>query len=247
MLDKIIDLGISRVEAEELISISENIEKDYKKLKKGYPIQYLIGYVNFYGYKIKINKNVLIPRPETEFLVEKVIKLIKNNNLENIKVLDLCTGSGCIAIALSKELKINVTASDISKKALDVAKENITLNEAKVKLIKSNLFKNIKGKYNIIITNPPYVSKSEKLSKIVKSEPKKALYSADNGTKIIKKIIDSSVNYLEEKSILAIEIGETQGKTLKKYAEEIHKNSKIKLEKDLTGRDRYLIILKNIE
>lgn len=103
MLNKIIELGISKREAEELIKVSKNIKQDYIKLKNNYPIQYLIGYVNFYGNKIYVNDSVLIPRYETEYLVEKTIKLCKNKFDYKINVLDLCTGSGAIGISLKKK------------------------------------------------------------------------------------------------------------------------------------------------
>ena len=128
MLNKIIELGISKREAEELIKVSKNIKQDYTKLKNNYPIQYLIGYVNFYGNKIYVNDSVLIPRYETEYLVEKTIKLCKNKFDYKINVLDLCTGSGAIGISLKKEINCNVTMSDISKSALSVSKKNIIEN-----------------------------------------------------------------------------------------------------------------------
>lgn len=247
MLNKIIDLGISKLEAEELIKFSKNIEKDYELLKKGYPIQYLIGYVDFFGFKIKVNRNVLIPRFETETLIEKTMEYINKYKLTSPEILDLCTGSGCIAIVLSKKLNINIDAVDISKSALNQAKENIKLNNAKVKLLRSNLYRKINKKYDVIITNPPYVSKKEKISNIVKHEPKRALYSGNNGTKIIKTIIKESNKYLKVKGIIAIEIGEKQSNELKNYAKKYFPNSKILIEKDLVNRDRYLFIFKNFE
>lgn len=247
MLEKIKELGISELEAKTLIEISKNIERDYKLLKKGYPIQYLIGFVNFYGMKIKANKNVLIPRFETETLVEKTIEYIKNKNVNCRSVLDLCTGSGCIAVTLAKKLNLNVDAIDISKKAIAIAKENAKLNNVRINFRKSNLFKKINKKYDIIISNPPYVSKEEKISKIVKYEPKKALFSKENGTKIIKKIIKQSNNFLNEKGVLAIEIGDKQAFLLKKYAKKYFPESNIIIEKDLVNRYRYLFIFKNNE
>lgn len=247
MLEKIKELGISELEAKTLIEISKNIERDYKLLKKGYPIQYLIGFVNFYGMKIKVNKNVLIPRFETETLVEKTIEYIKNKNVNCRSVLDLCTGSGCIAVTLAKKLNLNVDAIDISKKAIAIAKENAKLNNVRINFRKSNLFKKINKKYDIIISNPPYVSKEEKISKIVKYEPKKALFSKENGTKIIKKIIKQSNNFLNEKGVLAIEIGDKQAFLLKKYAKKYFPESNIIIEKDLVNRYRYLFIFKNNE
>ena len=136
MINKIVELGYSKLEAEELLKVSKNIESDYNKLLNKYPIQYLIGYVNFYGYKINVNENVLIPRYETEYLVEKTLKYInKYYANKKISLLDLATGSGCIAVSLSKELNCEVDASDISKEALNIAKRNVIENKAKVNLI----------------------------------------------------------------------------------------------------------------
>lgn len=247
MLKEIENLGISSIEAKELIKHSKNIKKDIKLLKKGYPVQYLIGYVNFYGNNILVNKNVLIPRYETETLIEKTINYIKKYNFNKPNILDLCTGSGAIAITLKKEIVCDMTISDISVKALKIAKQNLKYNNVSTKIIKSNLFNKINEMYDIIITNPPYVSKSEELSKEVKKEPKKALYSDDNGMKHIKKIIKESNKYLKNKSILAIEIGSNQGKELITYAKELYPKSKIIVEKDLCKRDRYLFIFNNCE
>lgn len=237
MLNEIISLGISKIEVKELLKISKNIKKDLKLLKKGYPIQYLIGYVNFYGNKIMINKNVLIPRFETEFLVEKTLKYIKKLNIKNPIILDLCTGSGCIAIALKKELKEStIYASDISKKALNIAKKNIELNNVEITLLKSNLFKKIKNiKFDVIISNPPYVSKSEKLPKEVKYEPKLALFSKDKGFEFTTKIIRESNKYLKKKAILSIESNSDINKKFK--------SKKYIIEKDLNGNYRYLFVI----
>lgn len=237
MLNEIINLGISKTEAQELLNTSKNIKRDLKLLKKGYPIQYLIGYVNFYGNKILVNKNVLIPRFETELLVEKTLKYIKRLNIKNPVILDLCTGSACIAIALKKELKdATIYASDVSRKALKVAKKNIELNKVEVKLIKSDLFTKIKDiKFDVIISNPPYVSKDEKLPKELKYEPKIALFSKNNGFELTIKIIKESNKYLKKKSILSIE---SNYNIYKKF-----KSKKYIIEKDLSGRHRYLFII----
>lgn len=248
MISKITSLGISKLEAKELLKVSKNIERDYTLLKQGVPIQYLIGNVDFYNTKIYVNQNVLIPRFETETLVDKVLKLIKRLNIVEPKILDLCTGSGCIAISLSKKLNIEIDASDISEKALLVAKSNNNVNYTKVNFIKSDLLENINRKYDVIITNPPYISQEEKISPIVKkNEPNLALFSEENGLKHIKTIIKTSSKNLNKKSILAIEIGKTQGNYLIKYSKKIYPNAKIYIEKDLNERDRFLFILNNFE
>lgn len=244
MLNKIIELGISKREAEELIKVSKNIKQDYIKLKNNYPIQYLIGYVNFYGNKIYVNDSVLIPRYETEYLVEKTIKLCKNKFDYKINVLDLCTGSGAIGISLKKEINCNVTMSDISKSALNVSKKNIIENNVDVNIVESDLFKNIKGKFDVIISNPPYINKKMKLMPTVFDyEPHLALFAEDEGLYYYKKIFEQIISYLNDKFILAFEIGYEQKDKLNKLAVKHFKNCLIRFEKDLNGKYRYLFII----
>ena len=245
MKDKIIKLGYSRVEVEELLKVSKNIESDYLKLKEDYPIQYLIGYVNFYGYKINVNDNVLIPRYETELLVDKTIKYInKIFNHKRINILDIGTGSGAISIALAKNTNSNITASDISKDALKVAKENAINNEVNINFIESNILNNIMDKYDVIISNPPYISKDEEIMDSVKKyEPHLALYAPNDGLYFYENIINKSRKYLNKKFIIAFEIGYWQGNIIKEYAQKYFKDNNIIVEKDFTGRDRYIFII----
>lgn len=244
MQTEIINLGYSITEANELIKVSKDIKKDIEKLKEHYPIQYLIGYVNFYGYKINVTEDVLIPRYETEFLVEKTIKYINNYFSKEIKILDIGTGSGAISISLSKELQTQVDAVDISKKALEIAKINVIENNANVNLFESNIFSNVKNKYNVIISNPPYISKSEKImDSVYKYEPHLALFADDNGLFFYEGILRESNKYLEDKFIIAFEIGYMQGKNIIDIAKKYYKDSKIILEKDLSGKDRYIFII----
>ncbi len=231
-------------EIKELIKVSENIKRDIKKLNKHYPIQYLIGYVSFYGYKILVNKDVLIPRPETEYLVEKTINYIKQHFNKNIKILDLCTGSGAISIALKKELsKSKIDASDISRKALNLAKKSSELNETNINFIRSNIFSNIHEKYDIIISNPPYISKSEKIDISVKKyEPHKALYACQNGLFYYEKILFEAKQYLNKKNMIALEIGSFEAEAVIKISKKYFPNSKILKEIDLSKNDRYIFI-----
>ena len=244
MKEKITKLGISSVEAEELLKVSKDINSDFDKLLKQYPIQYLIGYVNFYGYKICVNENVLIPRYETEFLVEKTINYAKKIFNKRIDILDIGTGSGAISIALSKNIDSNITACDISKKALDVAKKNAKLNNVDIKFVESDLFNNIVGNFDIIISNPPYIAYDEEIMDSVKKyEPHEALFASDNGLYFYKEIIKKAKNYLNKKFIMAFEIGYTQTKDIVDYAKEYFSESKIIVEKDLSNKDRYLFII----
>jgi len=245
MIDRIIELGYSRLEAEELIKVSKNIEKDYNKLLNKYPIQYLIGYVNFYGYKINVNKNVLIPRYETEFLVEKTIKYYKELFNKEVDILDIGTGSGAIAITLKKEINCNVTACDISKDALNIAKENSKQNNVNINFVESDIFSNINDKYDIIISNPPYISKNEEIMDSVdKYEPHLALYAEDNGLYFYKRIIEESKKYLKDKFIIAFEIGYWQSQFIKDIIKNYYEDVIVKIEKDLSGKDRYIFIIK---
>lgn len=244
MINKIMSLGFSRPESEELVKVSKNIEKDYQKLLEGYPIQYLIGYVDFYGYKINVNENVLIPRYETEYLVEKTINYSKKMFDGNLDILDLGTGSGAISIALGKKLDSNVTGVDISDKALEVAKNNALQNNININFIKSDMLENVTGKYDIVISNPPYIDSEEKIMDSVKKyEPHLALYAEDNGLYFYKNILSNIKPYLKEKFIIAFEIGWWQGKLIETIAKEYFEDSKVLTLKDLTNRDRYIFII----
>ena len=247
MIDKIINLGISRREAEELIRVSEDIEKDYNKLKEGYPIQYLIGYVDFYGEKISVNENVLIPRYETELLVEKVNNYIKKNDLKSIDVLDLCTGSGVIGILLYKKNSCNsLTLSDISKKAIEVCKKNLDYHKIKACVIHSDMFENISKRYDVIVSNPPYVSYEENLSKTVLYEPHTALYSENKGLFHIKNIISNFDKYTKNKALVAVEINSYSSNEIRDLIKKNNIKYDYSIEKDLNNKDRYLFIFKNL-
>lgn len=224
---------------------SDKLEDGIKRLNNGEPVQYIVGNVDFYGYKINVNKNVLIPRFETEELVFKTINLIKKNLNENIKVLDIGTGSGCISIALKKEIPgLDITAVDISEDALLVAKNNALENNCEINFIKSDLFNNIDDKYDLIISNPPYISYDEQIMDIVKkNEPHLALYAKNNGLYFYEEIIKNSSNYLNDKNIIAFEIGYLQANEIKKMAHKYYPNSNIIIEKDMQEKDRFVFII----
>ena len=244
MINKIMSLGFSRPESEELVKVSKNIEEDYKKLLEGYPIQYLIGYVDFYGYKIYVNENVLIPRYETEYLVQKTINYSKKIFNDKLDILDLGTGSGAISIVLGRELNSIVTGVDISEDALNVAKKNAIENKVSINFIKSNILDSVEGKYDIVVSNPPYIDIDEKIMDSVKKyEPHLALYAKDNGLYFYKNILSNIKPYLKERFIIAFEIGWWQGSLIEKIAQEYFENSNILIEKDLTNRDRYIFII----
>ena len=216
-----------------------------KELESGIPVQYIVGNTNFYGYDFKVNKNTLIPRFETELLVEKTYNYIKKYfNKDNIKILDIGTGSGCIAITLNKLLNnSDVTGVDISSETLDVAKENNISNNANVKFIESDLFSNVNERYDVIISNPPYISYDEEIMDIVwNNEPHLALYAPDNGLYFYDKIIKDSSKYLNDKFIMAFEIGYKQGEDIVKIVNKYYKDINISVEKDYSGRDRFVFV-----
>lgn len=223
----------------------DNLEEAIKRLEAGEPVQYIIGDVNFYGNIIKVNKNVLIPRRETEELVEKTIEYINKYLNKEVKILDIGTGSGCIPITIKKILpESTVSAVDISSEALAVAKENANSNNTTINFIKSDIFENINDKYDVIISNPPYIRYDEPIMDIVKNnEPHLALFAEDNGLYFYKKIIKESNNYLNNKFIIAFEIGEEQGEDIIKIAKDTYPNSIIIIEKDMQKLDRFVFII----
>lgn len=221
---------------------SSKLKQGLEQLKQGIPVQYIIGDVNFFGLTIKVNSNVLIPRFETEELVYKTINYLKKFN-NPLKILDLGTGSGCIAITLAKKLKANVHAVDISKEALKVAKKNSNLNNVQVKLYLGNMFEPINEKYDCIISNPPYLRRDEKIKKIVKkNEPPIALFAKNNGLEFYEIILKDSFKYLNKEFLIALEIGFEQGKQVKNIAKKYFPNAFIKIEKDMQKRDRFVFI-----
>ena len=222
----------------------KTLDEGIELLNKGIPVQYIVGNVDFYGYNFKVNENVLIPRFETEELVEKTIKYINKYFDKKVDILDLGTGSGCIAITLKKELDCNVDAVDISPKALEIAKLNAKNNNVDITFYEGDMLNPINKKYDVIISNPPYIAYNEEIMEIVKNnEPHTALYAEDNGLKYYKDIISNANKYLKEKSIIAFEIGEKQGKLILEYAKNYFKDSIITVEKDMQNRDRFVFII----
>ena len=222
----------------------KTLDEGIELLNKGIPVQYIVGNVDFYGYNFKVNENVLIPRFETEELVEKTIKYINKYFNKKVDILDLGTGSGCIAITLKKELDCNVDAVDISPKALEIAKLNAKNNNVDITFYEGDMLSPINKKYDVIIPNPPYIAYNEEIMEIVKNnEPHTALYAEDNGLKYYKDIISNANKYLKEKSIIAFEIGEKQGKLILEYAKNYFKDSIITVEKDMQNRDRFVFII----
>ncbi len=215
-----------------------------KERSTGKPLQQVFGYTDFYGMKINVNSDVLCPRPETEYLVEEVSRLIKQDNLQ--AVLDLCTGSGAIALVVKRDNpNVAVTASDISEKALMVAKQNAEQNNLHVDFVVSNLFDNINGEFDLIVSNPPYI-KTDVIGMLDPEvrffEPTIALDGGMDGLDFYRKIVENAKNHLKIGGILAFEIGFDQ----KESVTEILTNCKtavfedIRCLQDLEKNDRMI-------
>lgn len=221
-----------------------NLKDAIKRLENGEPLQYIVGNQDFYGYILNVDKRVLIPRRETEELVEEVIK--RSNNFTELKIVDIGTGSGAIAIALSKELKTKVIATDISNDAIEVAKENIKKNNADIKLLQGDMLEPlIKNniKVNILVSNPPYIKENENIEKIVyDNEPHLALFAKEEGIEFYKKILKNCSKVLEDKFLIAFEIGETQGNVVRELAHNYLKNIKVEIKKDLSEKERMVFV-----
>lgn len=234
--------------------VDSDIEKLYKSsleaLKENKPIQYVIGNVNFYGLKFIVNKNVLIPRFETEELVEQVVEYTKDLNKDKIKILDLGCGSGAIGLTLKSILKDSeVTLTDISKDALEVAKLNANNLNLDVTFIESDWFSNVKlEKYDIIVSNPPYIRTDEKIEEIVKNnEPSLALYGGVDGLDCYRKILANIKPYLNNKFLIAFEIGESQKEEIYDIVNKYLKDIEITCKKDLYGRNRMIFVRNKID
>ena len=219
---------------------SGNLDDALEELKKGIPVQYIVGNVDFYGINLKVNSNVLIPRFETEELVSKVIEYSKEFN--NPTIVDIGTGSGAIAITLKKKITCNMIATDISSEALEVARDNASKNKVDIDFRLGNLLEPIDGKIDILVSNPPYIAYDEEIMDVVKkNEPHIALYAPNNGLYYYEEILKDISKYLNKKYLIAFEIGESQGNMIKEISKEYLGNEAV-IEKDMQGRDRFAFI-----
>ena len=223
----------------------EEYIKNIKRLIMGEPLQYIIGMQEFMKLKFQVNKDVLIPQPDTEILVEEVIELLQN--IQNPVVLDLCTGSGAIAISIAKYVQnVKIYAVDISKKALEMAKQNATLNGVtnNIKFIESNLFDKIKDqKFDIIVSNPPYVPTNDikKLPIDVQNEPHLALDGGKDGLDFYRKIAKEGYKYLNRQGYICLEIGYDQRNEVKKIIDDERRYVETYCKKDLCQNDRVIV------
>ena len=237
------------------LELTEEDEQKYfqlinKHIKDDTPLSHLVGFEYFYDRKFKVTSDVLSPRMETEELVYKVIDYIRKNNLTNIKILDLCTGSGIIGITLKKELEefdVKILASDISSRALTVAKENASSLEADISFVESDLFSNIQDKFDIIVSNPPYIAHDDKKTikeNVLNYDPHLALFAGEEGMYFYRNIIEKSRPYLNEKGIMFFEVGYDQKEKIITLGE----NNKFEtvVYKDINGRDRIAVLKSQI-
>ncbi len=234
MLDKDVDEDIVSKYKEQVLMVKDNV-----------PVQYVIGNVNFYGNTFKVNRNVLIPRFETEELVENTIELIKNNFDYPVNIIDLGCGSGCIGLSLKKKLdNVNVTLLDISNDALNVARENASQLNCDVNFIQSDMWDNVTSKYDVIISNPPYIRNNEEIEGLVyDNEPHLALFGGEDGLDLYRKIRKDILNYVNDRYLIAFEIGDLQKEAVVNLFSDLD-NVEIITKKDLSNRDRMVFILK---
>ena len=232
---------------DEILKLRQEVNyfKAIKKLCQGIPSQHITNMQEFMKMRFYVDENVLIPRQDTEILVEEVIKIAKKINAK--KILDLCTGSGAIAVALAKYIKNSeITAVDISKNALNIAKLNAKNNEVeeKITFIQSDLFKNVKKeKYDIIVSNPPYIKKDilKKLDREVQKEPEIALDGGYDGLDFYRKIINMVDEYLKFHGYLCFEIGYDQKEEVEELIKEQGKYIETYCKKDLCDNDRIVV------
>lgn len=232
----------SELSGQELVSPKyvDTINKYINERLTGKPLAYIVGDTDFYGYKIKVNENVLIPRPETEELCAAAIKTIKASDT----ILDLCTGSGAIAVTVKKETNATVYASDISEKALKVAQQNAQNNNADITFTQSDLFENINNKFNVIISNPPYINSNDiqLLDKEVKDfEPVIALDGGVDGLDFYRSIAKEAANHLEDNGIIFFECGINQAEHI---VEMLADFSSVEIIKDINGINRIIKAVK---
>lgn len=219
------------------------IEQIAKRLLAHEPAQYIIGHETFHGLTFKVDKRVLIPRPETQELVDLILS---QNTADRLSVLDIGTGSGAIAIALAAARKDwQVKASDLSQEALDLAQENASLNQTKVKFQHSDVFDNVSGRFDLIVSNPPYIAlgdKEEVGANVLASEPHMALFAQEDGMAIYRKIAQGAKDHLTDKGKIYLEIGYKQGQAIKDLFGKYLPDYQIQVLKDQFGQDRMVVI-----
>ena len=234
-----------------VFALQQEVNKEEKQFVKGIfqqlaahkPAQYIIGQVDFYGMQLKVDERVLIPRPETEELVELI--LAENPGM-NLSVLDIGTGSGAIALALAKNRPDwSVTAADISQDALDIASENAKNQNLQIFLKKSDCFTEISEKYDIIVSNPPYISREDESEvglNVFHSEPHLALFADEDGLAIYRRIAEDAKDYLKDGGKIYLEIGYKQGQSVPEFFKKHFPEKRVRTLKDQFGQDRMVVV-----
>jgi len=226
-----------------------SFQRSIERRKHREPLQYIIGTQEFWGIPLTVTPDVLIPRPETEFVVEAALKAV--SGLDTPVIVDLCTGSGCIAISLAKELpKARIFATDRSDRAVHVAQENARQNDVadRIRFLEGDLFEpleemDIRGRIDVIVTNPPYVRSGDLTTlqpEVRDFEPEMALVAGPEGTEVAERIIHQAPGYLKLGAPLIMEMGIGQTAALRKILESTHKFGSIEIVRDLAGIERVI-------
>lgn len=223
----------AQVDEEQIAIVGELLERRLT----GEPLQYILGEWSFMGLPFYVDERALIPRQDTELLCETALKLITERGYQTC--LDLCTGSGCVAIAIAKLCHISVTSTDISRDALALARENAELNEIQLTFKQSDLFADVSGAYDLITCNPPYLSRTdmEALQKEVSFEPEQALFGGEDGLDFYRNIAGAYPKYLNKGGVLLLEIGNTQASAVAALFD-----AKTSVLKDICENDRVLVV-----
>ena len=215
----------------------------FTQLQAHKPAQYILGYEDFHGLRFQVDERVLIPRPETEELVDLILE---ENPSKELKVLDIGTGSGAISVSLKKSRPLwQVTASDLSADALVLAKENAKLNQADISFVQSDVFEDISGNFDIIVSNPPYISENDKDEvglNVLTSEPKMALFADEDGLAIYRRIVEGAAEHLIPQGKIYFEIGYKQGQDLKQLLYLHFPDKRVRILKDQFGQDRMVVM-----
>ena len=234
---------VLKMQAEATADDIELLKEIQSQLLVHRPAQYIIGSAEFHGHSFKVDERVLIPRPETEELVDLILS---ENPNTNIKVLDIGTGSGAIALSLAIDRdNWQVTASDISSNALELAQENAEVIDVAIDFVQSDCFQEITGKYDIIVSNPPYISETDREEvglNVLTSEPHLALFAVEDGYAVYRKIAENATKHLTEKGKIYLEIGYKQGEYVKKLFESAFPKMRIRVLQDQFGKDRMVVV-----
>ncbi len=250
-----LNMSRSKLLAEQRMPLDDHewgrFEEAVKEHAAGRPVQHIVGYEEFYGRKFQVNEDVLIPRPETEELIEAVLQKLDatfTSSLSDLKTADIGTGSGAIAVTLKLERPVlSVFASDLSEKALQVAQRNAKSLNAEIQFLQGDLlqpFKHKDIKLDVVVSNPPYIPVHEKLSDVVfKYEPHSALFGGDDGLAFYRRLVSELPEVLKEHGLVAFEIGDGQGKAVAELLTEDFPEADIEVIKDINGKDRIVTMV----